>query len=142
MPFEVTLAGKVYNTNSLTLDEADRLEEECGRTWLELNPVRSSGEFRAVARVFLARDHAPAEVDRIVAAVTVGAAMDAVEWVDDDLPAVYVDGLPDPKVGGGPSTSTSFSSPVPPGDGPPTLSAANGSVTSVSSSTPASSQPI
>jgi len=141
MPFEITLAGKAYNTNSLTLDEADRLEEECGRTWLELNPVRSSKEFRAVARVFLARDHGPADVDRIIAAVTVGAAMDAVEWVDDDLPGVFVDGLPDPKAVGGPSTGTSSSSPGPPGDGPPTSSGGNGSATSASSSTPASSQP-
>lgn len=141
MPFEVTLDGKTYSTDSLTLNESDRLEEECGRTWLELNPVRSSKEFRAVARVFLARDHSPAEVEQVVASITIGEAMAAVEWVDHDLPGVFVDGMPDPKVEGGPSTTTSSSSPDPPGDGLPTSSAGNGSATSSSSSTPANRKP-
>lgn len=141
MPFKVTLGGKTYSTDSFTLDEADRLEEECGRTWLELNPVRSSKEFRAVARVFLDRDHAPGEVDRIVAAITIGDAMEAVEWVDKDLPRLFEDGMPDPKAEGGHSTITSSSSPDPHGDGPPTSSADNGSVISSSSSTPANRKP-
>lgn len=141
VPFQVTLDGKAYSTDSLTLDEADRLEEECGRTWLELNPVRSSKEFRAVARVFLDRDHSPVDVDRVVAGITIGAAMDAVEWVDNDLPRLFEDGLPDPKAEGEPSTTTSSSSPDPPGDGPPTSSAGNGSATSSSSSRPASRKP-
>lgn len=139
MPFEVTLDGKTYSTNSFTLDEADRLEEECGRTWLELNPVRSAKEFRTVARVFLARDHTPADLDRVVAAITIGDAMAAVEWVDEDLPATFEDGMPDPKVGGGPSTVTSSGSPGPPGGGLPMSSAGNGSATSISSSRPATS---
>lgn len=139
MPFEVTLDGKAYSTDSFTLDEADRLEEECGRTWLELNPVRSSKEFRAVARVFLDRDHGPVEVAKLIAAMTIGDAMEAVEWVDKDLPRLYEDGMPDPKAEGGPSTTTSSSSPGRPGDGPPMSSAGNGSVTSSSSSRPVSS---
>lgn len=134
MPFELRLDGHVYNTHSLTLDEAEQLEAECDKTWLELNPVRSSKEFRATIRVFLARDHATADIERIVAGFTVQSAMAAVEWVDDDLPVVFEDGLP--KAEGGLSTTTSSGSPAPPTNGPPTSPAANGSVTSSSSSSP------
>lgn len=134
MAFQVTLEGKAYSTDSLTLDEAEVLEEECGRTWLELNPVRSSKEFRATARVFLHRDYAPGDVDRIVNGITIAAAMRAVVWVDDDLPKVFEDGMPDPKAAGGPSTTTSSGSPTPPTDGPQTSPDGNESATSTSSS--------
>jgi hypothetical protein len=132
MPFELTLSGKVYNTHSLSLEESDQLEKECAKTWLELNPVRSSAEFRATARVFLTRDHDPAGVELLLAAFTIQSAMAAVEWVDDDLPDVFEDGLP--KAEGGPSTTTSSGSPALPTDGHPTSPAANGSGTSSSSS--------
>lgn len=134
VPFELTVAGQVFNTDHLSLDEAAQLEAECGKTWLELNPVRSSQEFRATVQVFLARHHAPADIERIVAGFTVQSAMAAVEWVDSDLPAVFEDGLP--KAEGGFSTTTSSGSPAPPTNGHPTSPAANGSVTSSSSSSP------
>lgn len=132
MPFELTLDGRVYNTHSLSLDESEQLEKECGKTWLELNPVRSSTEFRATARVFLTRDHDAADVERILANVTIQSAMAAVEWVDDDLPTVFEDGLP--KAEGGPGTTMSSGSPAPPTNGLQTSLAANGSATSSSSS--------
>lgn len=139
MAFQVTLDGKTYSTDSLTLDEAEILEGECGKTWLELNPVRTSKEFRATARVFLARDHTPADVDRIVNGFTIAMAMEAVVWVEgDDLPKVFEDGMPDPKAEGSPSTSTSSGSPTLPTDGHLTSPAGNGSVTSISSSPPTS----
>lgn len=134
MAFQVTLEGKAYSTDSLTLGEAEVLEAECGRTWLELNPVRSSKEFRATARVFLHRDYAPGDVDRIVNGFTIKMAMGAVVWVDDDLPRVFEDGMPDPKAEGGPSTTISSGSPIPLTDGPRTSPDGNGSATSTSSS--------
>jgi len=134
VPFELTIDGRVYSTNSLTLDESTLLEKECGKNWLELNPIRSSTEFRETVRVFLTRDHNPGDVERILANFTIQSAMAAVEWVDDDLPTVFEDGLP--KAEGGPSTTTSSGSPAPPTGGLPTSPAANGSATSSSSSSP------
>jgi hypothetical protein len=118
MPFELSLNGATYRTDSLTLDEAERLETECGKTWLKLNPALSAKEFKATARVFLARDHAPADVDRLVSAMTVGTAMQAVAWVEDDLPTMFEDGLP--KAAAGNSTGTSSASPSLPTAGLPT----------------------
>ena len=132
MGFQVTLDGKAYNTDSLTLDESEQLEDECGKSWLELNPVRSSKEFRSTARVFLTRDHNAADIERILANVTIGSAMAAVEWVDDDLPTRFEDGLP--KAEAKPLTDTLSSSPDRHGDGLPTSPAGNGSGTSSSSS--------
>jgi hypothetical protein len=109
VPFELTIDGQVFRTDELTLAEAETLEVECGRTWLELNPVRSAKEFRATARLFLARTRTPEEASTAVAGLTIGEAMKAVKWVADDLPDMFEDGLP--KAGGGNSTTTSPSSP-------------------------------
>jgi len=134
MGFALTIDGRVYTTDSLSIDESEQLEKECGKSWLELNPIRTSTEFRATVRVLLTRDHTPADIERILADFTVKSAMAAVEWVDDDLPTVFEDGLP--KAEGGPSTTTSSGSPAHPGSGHPTSPAANGSATSSSSSSP------
>ena len=134
MPFELTIDGRVYSTDTLSLEESSRLEKECERNWLELNPCRSSTEFRETVRVFLARDYNAADIERILANFTVKSAMAAVDWVDDDLPTVFEDGLP--KWEGGPSTTTSSGSPAPLTGGLPTSPAANGSATSSSSSSP------
>lgn len=139
MGFEVTLDGVVYRTDALTIDEATVLEGECGKNWLELNPIRSSSEFRATARVFLSRDHDPGTVDQLLAKMTIGDAMAAVKWVEGDIPAVFEDGLP--KAEGGASTTTSSSSPGRRGSGRPTSPAANGSGTFSSSSPPSTEVP-
>lgn len=134
MGFQVTLDGVVYRTDDLTIDEAGVLEKECGKTWLELNPIRTSIEFKATARLFLARDHDPDQVEKLLAGYTISDAMAAVVWVDDDLPRVFEEGLP--KAEGEASTTTSSSSPGPRGNGHPTSPAANGSGISSSSSPP------
>lgn len=105
MPFEIKLNGRAYTTDQLTLEEAEALELECGKTWLELNPIRSAKEFKATARVFLTREKGADEAARIVSTLTLRAALDAVRWVDEDIPDVFVDGIP--KVEATTSTPTS-----------------------------------
>lgn len=97
MPFEVTLDGRAYRTDSLTLIEAEALEGETGKSWLELNPVKSAKEFRCIALCFLRRDLNPDKAQAVVAELTLGQAMASVKWVADDLPDTYDDGIPSPK---------------------------------------------
>jgi hypothetical protein len=118
MPFELTIDGKVYRTDDLTIAEAEQLEEECGQTWLALNPMRSAKEFRATAALFLRRSRDPEVAAKEAAAITIKVAQENMRWVDDNLPTEFADNIP--KVGGSPSTTTSSVSPSPHGDGPPT----------------------
>lgn len=118
MPFEITIDGHAYRTDDLTVAEAEELEDECGQTWLQLNPIRSAKEFRATAALFLRRTRTPEVAAKEAAALTVKAAQENVRWVEDNLPTEFSDGIP--KEEGSPSTTTSSASPDPPGDGPPT----------------------
>lgn len=104
MPFFLELDGQSFRTDDLTLEEAERLEGECGRTWLELNPVRSAKEFRATARVFLTRQHAPEVAAKMVSEMTIAQATAAVKFVPEDLPEIYEDDLP--KAAGDKTTSS------------------------------------
>lgn len=109
MPFELVLDGHTYNTDHLRLDDAVALEKTLEKKWTELNPLASAAEFQAFALVCLKQDH-PADVAaKIVADLSLGAALAAAKWVKDDLPDVYEDGHP--KAGGGSSTTTSSGAP-------------------------------
>jgi hypothetical protein len=118
VPFEITIDGHVYRTDDLTIEEAVALEEECDKTWLQLNPLRSAKEFRATAALFLRRTRSPEVAAKEAASMSVKVAQESMHWVDDNLPTEFVDGIP--KEGGSPSTTTSSASPDLPGDGPPT----------------------
>lgn len=118
MPFEIEIGGNVFRTDDLTIVEAERLEEQCGKTWLQLNPLRSAKEFRATAILFLCRTLTPDVAAKEADAITIKMAQDSTRWVDDNLPTEFVDGLP--KAAGVDSTPTSSVSPDPLGDGPPT----------------------
>lgn len=116
MPFEITIDGHAYRTDDLTIAEAEQLEEECGQTWLTLNPLRSAKEYRATVVLFLTRTRAPDVAAKEAAAITVKMAQDGARWVDDNLPTEFEDGFP--KAEGSPSTTTSSGSPTLPSDGP------------------------
>jgi hypothetical protein len=118
VPFEITIDGHAYRTDDFTIDEAEQLEVECGRTWLELNPTRSAKEFRATVALFLRRTRSPEVAAKEAGAMSVKDAQDNMRWVSDNLPTEFMDGIP--KEEGSPSTTTSSSSLDPPGDGPPT----------------------
>ena len=118
MPFELTLDGKVYNTDILSVSEAVELEKMIGRPWTQLNPLGSAEEFQAFATVCLSHDHPADQAAKIAADLPLGVALSAARWVPDDLPDGFEDGLP--KAEAGPSTTTSSSSPDRPTDGLPT----------------------
>ena len=115
MPFEISLEGRTYSTDYLSVAEAVELEEMLGRSWRELHPAGSAAEFQAFATMFLRRDHPGEQAAKIAAEMPLGTALAAVAWKESDLPDVYEDGLP--KAVGGSSTTTSSSSPGRPGRG-------------------------
>lgn len=105
MPFVVTgPGGEKFNTDDLTIGEAEAIEAATDESWLYINPFRSAKHCRAILVAFLSRTVSPAEAEAAVKGVSVKAALDGVERVDDDLPEVFEDGLP--KAEGDTSTST------------------------------------
>lgn len=102
MPFIVTLDDGEFSTDDLTLEEAETLETALGKTWFELNPMRSAADCRAVSAVFLARNRSDDEAVKLAAAITVGRAKKMVRWENEDRPDMYEDGLP--KAEGEPGT--------------------------------------
>ncbi len=105
MAFELTVAGEVFRSDDLTIDEAVAIEKATGTSWLYLNPLRSGETFRAMAVAFLRRTKTPAEAEAIVGKLGLRDAIAAVKVVEEDLPDEYEDGLP--KAEGDPSTPTS-----------------------------------
>lgn len=116
MPFEISLAGEKFRTDELTVEEFMTIERDTGRTWWELNPVRSAPEFRAVAVAFLSRTRSKEDALKIVSALTINDVVAATKLVRDDLPDVYEDGIP--KAEGGPLTPSSSNTQGLPGAGP------------------------
>lgn len=115
MPFEISLDGRTYSTDDLTVAEAVELEKMLSRSWRELHPAGSAQEFQAFATVCLRRDHPGEQAAKIAAEVPLGAALAAVTWKESDLPDTFEDGHP--KAEGGSSTTTSSGSPSHPGRG-------------------------
>ncbi len=104
MPVVVTVDGRQFSVDDLTLDEAVEIEKVCGVTWLNINPFRSAEQCRAIISMFLRRDLGPEEAAKRVGALSVGDALDSIKSVDgDDLPDTFVDGVP--KAGAEPATT-------------------------------------
>ena len=102
MPFEITVAGETFRSDDLTVDEFLAIEKDTGRTWWDLNPIRSAGEFKAMASAWLARTRSPEDAAKIVGSLSIRDVVDNAKVVSDDLPDMYEDGIP--KAEGGPST--------------------------------------
>ena len=94
MPYRITLDGKDYNTDDLTLDEAIAVEKVTGNSWSVVVPLRSATDCKAVMRAFLLRDRTPEEADAFLSKLSAGKALRAVEVVPDDLPDEYEGGFP------------------------------------------------
>jgi hypothetical protein len=100
VPFIVKLGDKEFNTDYLTVDEAQSIEKETRRTWGTINPFRSAEDCKAIMVAFLSRpvedgglgDHDDAV--KKVGKMSVKAALAAISVADDDLPEEYEDGLP------------------------------------------------
>jgi hypothetical protein len=127
MPFELILDGHTYNTDELSVAEAVELEKALGKTWGQLNPLKSAEEFQAFAAICLRRDHPAEQAAKIAAELPLGEALSAGRWISDDRPTEYEDGFP--KAEGGPSTTTSSTSRGRRGAGRPTSSGGKPSAT-------------
>lgn len=99
MPYRVTLDGVgSFTTDDLTLAEAIEIEKATDHSWYEINPFRSATDCKAIMVAFLSRTLAADVAAKQVDALTVAEVLAAVDVVKhDDLPAMYVDGMPDPK---------------------------------------------
>lgn len=100
MAWSLTVDGQVFREGDLTIDEAERMEEVCGVTWRQLNPLRSAGVARGIAQVLcetrlgLSSEAALAKVK----ALRVDEYFDMVGSYDpdEDMPTQYENGFPQP----------------------------------------------
>lgn len=119
MPFHFTLDGKEFTSDDLTVDEAVRIEELMGKSWLDINPVLHGSAFRAMAIVFLSKHMDATAASKYVGGIPLNKVLEHVRWVEEeDLPDVYEDGIPkaeavDTSTAGfsGPSTTKSSDGP-------------------------------
>ena len=98
MPFKLTVDGTDFLTDDLTLGECEVVEELTGAGWGALNPLGSAKQCRVLVQVFLTRTISAKEAEEKARGLTVRQLMRNVDWVEEDLPAVYENGIPDPKV--------------------------------------------
>ena len=94
MPYRVTVDGVSFLTDDLTLDEAIGIETATGTPWTQINPIRSGEHCKLVMVAFLSRSRSADEAAKVVGGLTLRQVLDAVTWVEDDLPTEYEDGLP------------------------------------------------
>lgn len=108
MPYKVTVDGKSWLTEDLTLDEAIEVEKETGESWLYLNPIRSAKHAKAIIARFLARDTDIDQARARVGSMSVTDVLGCVDNADDDRPAEHKDGVPtvDPKAESGEPETT------------------------------------
>lgn len=116
MPIQVRFAGQTWRTDDLTIDEAIKLQEVTGKTWLTISPHQSALDAKAVLAAFLAREMGQEAADQKVGALTVSEMLECISQVANDLPDYYEDGLP--KAEGESSTGSSSTAPENT-DGPP-----------------------
>jgi hypothetical protein len=93
--FKVTVDGKSYITEDLTLGEVEQIEDKTGMSWYAID-FRTAAQCVAIMAAFLARDMGQEAAEAKVRAITVKAALDSVERVTESLPDTYQDGVPNP----------------------------------------------
>jgi len=94
MPFKLTVDGDSFIHYDLTLDEAIAVEKETETSWRFIDPLRSASHCKAMLRALLARTRPDDVVEKILGDLTLKTALACVEWVEEDLPTVYEDGIP------------------------------------------------
>ena len=118
MPFEIRFEGNTWRTEDLTLDEAIRIEQKTGRSWLRINPFAYGADAAEIIAMFLVRTGEDVESARTrVGKLSLKELVGCFNVVPDDLPDTFQDGVP--KVEG--DQETAGSSPAPDSsDGRPT----------------------
>lgn len=118
MPFEIRFEGNTWRTEDLTLDEAIRIEQKTGRSWLRINPFAYGQDAAEIIAMFLARSGEDVNTARDrVGKLKLSEIVDCFHVVPDSLPESFRDGLPLAED----NQATAGSSPAPESsDGPPT----------------------
>lgn len=91
----VTIDGKKYSVDDLTIDELAALEAELEIPWSFINPVSQATHYRAVVRTVLARTIGEEQARKQVGAMSGGDAVATISFEKDNLPTVFEDGIPD-----------------------------------------------
>lgn len=77
------VAGVSIRESEMTVGEAERIEQLCGESWAELNPVQSARQFRAIIQAALeSSGKKPTEAVEIVQSLK---AVEAVDHVRTEL---------------------------------------------------------
>lgn len=116
-----TFEGHRYHLGDLRVREVEALEVSLECRYVEIVPFASMKHKVAIMAVMLLRDRPQEDVEKIISDLTLDSVDKMWEMADDDMPEIYVDGVPDPKAAAAPSTPTSSSSPARDGSGLPTL---------------------
>lgn len=90
----VTVEGRTYSIEDLTLAEANAIDQATGETWGWRNPLSSPTKAVTILELLLARTLGKEEAKAKAEAMTITEAFDAFDVVDDDLPDTFVDGIP------------------------------------------------
>jgi hypothetical protein len=133
MPFIFNLDGHEFTSDDLTVEEAVRIEELMGKSWLDINPVLHGSAFRAMAITFLSTHMDRKDAIAFVGAIKLNKVLDHVRWVEeDDLPVEFEDGIPKSEEATDGTSTSGSAGPTSGSDGPPTSRASRASVTSSS----------
>lgn len=114
-----TFEGHRYHLGDLRVLEVEALEVSLGCRYIEIVPNASMQHKVAIMTIMLLRDRPKEDVEKIIGDLTLDSMDKMWAMADDDLPEIYVDGVPDPKAEVAPSILTSSSSPRPRGAGRP-----------------------
>lgn len=99
MAIEVTVDGKTWRTDDLTLDEAVEIEQACGVSWININPYRDAKQCRAIIVAFLTRERGAEEAAKLAGAMSLADTLEAIRVADDDMPTEFEDGIPKAEAG-------------------------------------------
>lgn len=96
MPWQLSVLGETFRERDLTIEQAEKIEDECEVTWRQIHPLQSAKIARRMSAVLLAdRLQCPlADAYGKLNGLTVNEMLEGVTSYDDDLPGSYVDGNP------------------------------------------------
>lgn len=113
MSYRVTVDGRSWLTDELTLDEACAIEEELGLSWHSMEPINSAKHAKAIIARLMTHVANPAECPTLDAAKRRVGCMtitEVLECISLDAPAKADEGEA-PKAEGEPNPSQSENSP-------------------------------
>jgi hypothetical protein len=96
VPWQITYNGKTYREGDLTINDSEAIEKLLGATWSEIHPLRSARHAKVVAGFVISQGEQRHYEDVVaeLGAMKTNAFLALVGPEEDDLPAVWEDGVP------------------------------------------------